>query len=139
MTVRLFPLPVQPRRGSPGDGTKEVPRAGPAEPPPQPLLGRIARDIEVALDGLPFCRAATRHWPEPSRRATPTGMPRGKRPPSPEVMTRSPRSLNSGALVRDAVRLVREFRSDEIPVVDEAGRPVGLLDVQDLIALKVVS
>lgn len=56
-----------------------------------------------------------------------------------EVMTRSPRSLNSGALVRDAVRLVREFRSDEIPVVDEAGRPVGLLDVQDLIALKVVS
>lgn len=56
-----------------------------------------------------------------------------------EVMTRSPRSLQSTALVRDAVRLVREFRSDEIPVVDEQGRPVGLLDVQDLIALKVVS
>jgi len=56
-----------------------------------------------------------------------------------EVMTRSPRSLRSDALVRDAVRLVREFRSDEIPVVDAAGKPVGLLDVQDLIALKVVS
>ena len=56
-----------------------------------------------------------------------------------EVMTRSPRSLRSDALVRDAVRLVREFRSDEIPVVDPAGKPGGLLDVQDLIALKVVS
>lgn len=55
------------------------------------------------------------------------------------VMTRAPRSLPSTALVRDAVRLVREFRSDEIPVVDAEGRPVGLLDVQDLIALKVVS
>lgn len=55
------------------------------------------------------------------------------------VMTRSPRTLTSTALVRDAVRLVREFRSDEIPVVDAAGRPVGLLDVQDLMALKVVS
>lgn len=55
------------------------------------------------------------------------------------VMTRSPRSISADALVRDAVRLVREFRSDEIPVVDAQGKPVGLLDVQDLIALKVVS
>lgn len=54
------------------------------------------------------------------------------------VMTRSPRTLPSTALVRDAVRMVREFRQDEIPVVDEAGAPVGLLDVQDLIALRVV-
>jgi len=27
---------------------------------------------------------------------------------------------------------------DEIPIVDAEGRPVGLLDVQDLITLKVV-
>ncbi|XHC24375.1 CBS domain-containing protein [Phycisphaerales bacterium ac7] len=58
--------------------------------------------------------------------------------PMGEVMTRSPRTLRSDALVRDAVRMVREFRQDEIPVVDEAGGPVGLLDVQDLIALRVV-
>ncbi len=55
-----------------------------------------------------------------------------------EVMTRSPRTIEAGALVRDAVRLVREHRQDEIPVVDAEGRPVGLLDVQDLIAIKVV-
>jgi len=54
------------------------------------------------------------------------------------VMTRSPRTLSSTALVRDAVRMVREYRQDEIPVVDEQGAPVGLLDVQDLIALRVV-
>jgi arabinose-5-phosphate isomerase len=59
--------------------------------------------------------------------------------PMADVMTRSPRTLASSALVRDAVRLVREFRQDEIPVVDEQGRPVGLLDVQDLIAIRVVS
>lgn len=55
-----------------------------------------------------------------------------------EVMTRSPRTLRDDALVRDAVRLVREFRADEIPVIDATGRPIGLLDVQDLVALRVV-
>jgi arabinose-5-phosphate isomerase len=58
--------------------------------------------------------------------------------PIAEVMTRSPRSLPDSALIQDAVRLVREFRSDEIPVVDGQGRPVGMLDVQDLIAMKLV-
>lgn len=55
------------------------------------------------------------------------------------VMTRSPTALSHTALIRDAVLVVREFRRDEIPVVDEHGRPVGVLDVQDLIALKVIS
>ena len=54
------------------------------------------------------------------------------------VMTRHPAHLTTDQLVRDAVQLVRERRLDEIPVVDEAGRPVGLVDVQDLIAMKVV-
>ncbi|MHC5002939.1 MAG: CBS domain-containing protein, partial [Planctomycetota bacterium] len=56
-----------------------------------------------------------------------------------EVMTRRPEHLTVDDLVRDAVRLMRENRHDEIPVVDHDGRPVGLVDVQDLIALKVVS
>ncbi|MBI1367670.1 MAG: KpsF/GutQ family sugar-phosphate isomerase [Planctomycetes bacterium] len=54
------------------------------------------------------------------------------------VMTRSPRSLTDDQLVRDAVQLMRELRVDEIPVVDAAGKPVGLIDVQDLVALKVI-
>lgn len=55
-----------------------------------------------------------------------------------EVMTTTPRTLSHTARVRDAVRMVRECRQDEIPVVDEAGRPVGILDVQDLIAMRLV-
>ena len=55
-----------------------------------------------------------------------------------DVMTRSPRTLPDSALVRDAITLFREKRQDEIPVIDGEGRPVGMLDVQDLIALKLV-
>ena len=58
--------------------------------------------------------------------------------PIAEVMTRSPRTLPSSALVSDAVKMIREHRADEIPVVDEQSRPVGLLDVQDLIAMRLV-
>lgn len=56
-----------------------------------------------------------------------------------EVMTREPRHLTTNQLVRDAVQLMREGRLDEIPVIDDAGKPVGLVDVQDLISMKVVS
>lgn len=70
---------------------------------------------------------------ERSRKGDPLARPIG------EVMTRTPRTLLSTALVRDAVHMAQEFRSDEIPVVDDQGRPVGVLDVQDLIALKVVA
>ena len=52
------------------------------------------------------------------------------------VMTRSPKTLPDTALVRDALAMVREHRQDEVPIVDESGRPVGLLDVQDLMAPK---
>lgn len=55
-----------------------------------------------------------------------------------QVMTHGPRTLTDSALVRDAAHLIQECRQDEIPVVDEAGRPVGLLDVQDLVAMKLV-
>ncbi len=64
--------------------------------------------------------------------------PRGMERPIAEVMTRHPAHLGVDDLVRDAVRLVREKRLDEIPVLDHDGHPVGLVDVQDLMALKVV-
>lgn len=58
--------------------------------------------------------------------------------PVASVMTARPISLTVDALVRDAVRLVQEKRLDEVPVVDAHGKPVGLVDVQDLIAMRVV-
>ncbi len=53
-------------------------------------------------------------------------------------MTKQPQRLTTEHLVRDAVQLVRDRRLDEIPVVDTDGKPVGLIDVQDLIAMRVV-
>ena len=55
-----------------------------------------------------------------------------------ELMTARPATLAADALVRDAVQLVRERRLDEIPVVDADGRPIGIVDVQDLVAMKVI-
>ncbi len=56
-----------------------------------------------------------------------------------EVATNNPQRLSSSSLVRDAQQIVTEFRVDEIPIVDENNVPIGLIDVQDLIAMKVVS
>ncbi len=36
-------------------------------------------------------------------------------------------------LAADAFRILREKKIDEIPVVDESQRPIGLVDVQDLL------
>ncbi len=54
------------------------------------------------------------------------------------VMTRNPRTVRPDALVADAARVLRSAAIDQVPVVDEEGRPVGLLDVQDLLAAKVL-
>ncbi len=58
--------------------------------------------------------------------------------PIADVMTRSPATLAETALVRDAVNMVHARHVDEIPVVDADLRPVGILDVQDLVTLRVV-
>lgn len=54
------------------------------------------------------------------------------------VMTQNPHKLKETDMVRSAVQLIREYRLDELPVVDAGNRPVGLIDVQDLVALKVI-
>ena len=64
--------------------------------------------------------------------------PQGLSRPIRDVMTTHPRSLRLDDRTRDARQLIAEHRIDEIPVVDEDGRPRGLIDVQDLITLKIV-
>lgn len=56
--------------------------------------------------------------------------------PIDEVMTAKPTTVAPGQLVGEARRLLRERQIDQLPVVDGAGRAVGLLDVQDLLALR---
>ena len=58
--------------------------------------------------------------------------------PISEVMSRDPRTVRPDAMVSDAARVLRHARVDQVPVVDAAGRPVGLLDVQDLLAARVL-
>lgn len=55
-----------------------------------------------------------------------------------EVMTRNPKRIGREALASEALAVLNKFRIDELPVVDEEGRPVGLVDVQDLVRLRVV-
>jgi len=47
-------------------------------------------------------------------------------------MTRNPISINGQHLAAEAVRILEEHRIDEIIVVDEGQRVIGLVDVQDL-------
>lgn len=50
-----------------------------------------------------------------------------------DVMTRDPVKVRPQMLAAEAVRLLQEKKIDELPVVDDRSRPVGLLDVQDLL------
>ena len=52
------------------------------------------------------------------------------------VMGKNPRTCAPEDLVQDAADRMREARIDQLPVVDAAGRPVGMLDVQDLLAAR---
>jgi arabinose-5-phosphate isomerase len=60
------------------------------------------------------------------------------RVPVSRVMGRNPRTVRPRALVTDAARVLRQARIDQVPVVDDGGRPVGLLDVQDLLAARII-
>jgi len=50
-----------------------------------------------------------------------------------EVMTKNPTSIKKDKLAAEAFDILRSKRIDELPVVDEKKRPIGLLDVQDLL------
>ncbi|MGC4117161.1 MAG: KpsF/GutQ family sugar-phosphate isomerase [Myxococcales bacterium] len=52
------------------------------------------------------------------------------------VMGRGPRTCSPDDLVQDAADRMREAKIDQLPVVDERRRPVGLLDVQDLLSAR---
>jgi arabinose-5-phosphate isomerase len=71
------------------------------------------------------------------RRLVENGQTDFARPVS-SAMGRNPRTVRPDALLVDAARVLRQARIDQVPVVDEDGRPVGLLDVQDLLAAKIL-
>lgn len=50
-----------------------------------------------------------------------------------EFMTKSPVTVRAEGLASEAFEVLRARRIDEVPVIDSKRRPVGLLDVQDLL------
>jgi arabinose-5-phosphate isomerase len=50
-----------------------------------------------------------------------------------DVMTKNPTSVTPEMLAVEAMRIMQAKKIDEVPVVDKSGKPVGLLDVQDLL------
>lgn len=50
-----------------------------------------------------------------------------------EIMTKHPKTIGAGRLAVEALRLLQEHQIDELVVVDGGRRPIGLLDVQDLL------
>ena len=58
--------------------------------------------------------------------------------PIASVMSKKPRVVRPTDFVADAAQLMRRARIDQVPVVDAKNHPVGLLDVQDLLAARLV-
>jgi arabinose-5-phosphate isomerase len=58
--------------------------------------------------------------------------------PVSRFMTRSPKVIRDDALGVDALRLFELHKIDDLIVVDASGRPVGLIDGQDLPKFKIV-
>lgn len=59
--------------------------------------------------------------------------------PVSEIMIRNPKHIHLGELASQATALMNRHRIDELPVLDEDSRPVGIIDVQDLLGIKTVS
>jgi arabinose-5-phosphate isomerase len=50
-----------------------------------------------------------------------------------DVMTANPITVTGGMLAAEAMRILQQKKIDELPVVDKNRKPIGLLDVQDLL------
>jgi arabinose-5-phosphate isomerase len=52
-----------------------------------------------------------------------------------EVMSRSPATVRSGDRMTIAIEILTERKFSELPVVDAQGRPVGMIDVTDVVGM----
>lgn len=49
-----------------------------------------------------------------------------------QVMTKSPKTISSNKLAREALQVLSEHQIDQLVVIDHDRRPVGLIDIQDV-------
>jgi arabinose-5-phosphate isomerase len=55
-----------------------------------------------------------------------------------DVMTPNCKKIRADALAAEATAIFHKYRIDDLPVVDADNIPVGLIDVQDVVTIKVV-
>jgi arabinose-5-phosphate isomerase len=55
-----------------------------------------------------------------------------------DVMTTNCKKVRADALAAEATAIFHKYRIDELPVVDGDDRPVGVIDVQDIVTIKVI-
>ncbi|MBN1816868.1 MAG: KpsF/GutQ family sugar-phosphate isomerase [Sedimentisphaerales bacterium] len=54
------------------------------------------------------------------------------------IMTAPCKRVTEDTLAAEAMAVFHKYRIDELPVVDDQDRPVGMIDVQDIVAIKIV-
>jgi arabinose-5-phosphate isomerase len=52
-----------------------------------------------------------------------------------EAMTKSPLTIDADSLLHDAVEVLSSRKISELPVVDDSHRPIGLIDITDVIGM----
>jgi arabinose-5-phosphate isomerase len=55
-----------------------------------------------------------------------------------DIMTANCKKIKASALAAEAMAIFHKHRIDDLPVVDEQEKPIGLIDVQDIVAIKIV-
>ena len=55
-----------------------------------------------------------------------------------DVMTANCKRIRADALAAEATAIFHKYRIDDLPVVDANDKPIGLIDVQDIVTIKVV-
>jgi arabinose-5-phosphate isomerase len=55
--------------------------------------------------------------------------------PLADAMTRSPATTTLGDLLSGACELLSRRKISELPVVDQAGKPVGMIDITDVVGM----
>ncbi len=55
-----------------------------------------------------------------------------------QIMTPNCKRVRPDTLAAEAMAIFHKHRIDELPVVDADDRPVGLIDVQDIVAIKII-
>jgi len=54
------------------------------------------------------------------------------------VMTPECKKIRADALAAEATAIFHKYRIDDLPVVDADNKPVGMIDVQDIVTIKIV-